>query len=119
MPDFRKSPPELVARFEEIPVFAGDADRKLMFGYPVCVLRGNMFMGLHADSLFLRLSEADRADFLSRYDAGLFEPMPGRPMKEYVVVPPSVVDDDVIGEWVGRSRRWAEQLPAKKPKKKG
>jgi hypothetical protein len=41
-------------------------------------------------------------------------------MKEYVVVPPAVVyDDAVIGEWVRRSRTWAEQLPAKKPKKKG
>jgi hypothetical protein len=39
-------------------------------------------------------------------------------MKEYVVVPPSVVQDDAIDEWVRRSRAWAEQLPAKKPKKK-
>jgi hypothetical protein len=46
--------------------------------------------------------------------------MPGRPMKEYVVVPPALVDDDaVIGEWVRKSRTCAEQLPAKKPKKKG
>ena len=40
-------------------------------------------------------------------------------MKEYVVVPPALVDDDAIGEWVRRSRTCAEQLPAKKPKKKG
>lgn len=119
MPTFRKSSPELVARFDELAVFAGDADRKLMFGYPVCVLRGNMFIGLHEESLFLRLGETDREEFLSRYDASLFEPMPGRPMKEYVVVPPSLVDDDAISEWVRRSRAWAEQLPAKKPKKKG
>ena len=120
MPAFRKSPPGLIARFDELAQLAGDADRKLMFGYPVCVLRGNMFMGLHQDSLILRLAEADRAEFLGRYDARLFEPMPGRPMKEYVVVPPALVDDDdAIGEWVRRSRTCAEQLPAKKPKKKG
>ena len=119
MPDFRKSPPELVARFDELAVLAGDADRKQMFGYPVCVLSGNMFMGLHQDSLILRLADADRAQFLSRYDSGLFEPMPGRPMKEYVVVPPALVYDDAVAEWVRRSRTFAEQLPAKKPKKKG
>jgi RNA polymerase sigma factor (sigma-70 family) len=119
VPAFRKSPPELIARFDELAQLAGDADRKLMFGYPVCVLRGNMFMGLHEESLILRLAEADRAEFLGRYDTGLFEPMPGRPMKEYVVVPPSLVDDDAVGEWVRRSRTCAEQLPAKKPKKKG
>jgi len=26
MPDFRKSPPELIARFDELAPFAGDAD---------------------------------------------------------------------------------------------
>jgi hypothetical protein len=78
-----------------------------------------MFMGLHEDSLILRLKEADRAEFLGRYDAGLFEPMPGRLMKEYVVVPPTLVYDDAVGEWVRRSRTWAEQLPAKKSRKKG
>ena len=98
----------------------GDADRKQMFGYPSYVLRGNMFMALHEDSLILRLAEPDRAEFLGRYGAELFEPMPGRPMKEYVVVPAAVVyDDDAVAEWVRRSRAYAEQLPAKKPKKKG
>jgi hypothetical protein len=78
-----------------------------------------MFMGLHQDSLILRLGEDDRAEFLSRYGAGLFEPMPGRPMKEYVVVPPALAYDDAVDEWVRRSRAYAEQLPAKKSARKG
>jgi RNA polymerase sigma factor (sigma-70 family) len=118
MPTFRKSPPELVARFGELSLLAGDADRRQMFGYPVCVLHGNMFMGLHEDSLILRLADADRAEFLGRYDSALFEPMPGRAMKEYVVVPPALVYDDAVAEWVRKSRAFAEQLPAKKPKQK-
>ena len=44
--------------------------------------------------------------------------MAGRAMKEYVVVPPSLVYDDAIADWVRRSRAFAEQLPAKKPKQK-
>ena len=56
--------------------------------------------------------------FLERYDSGLFEPMAGRAMKEYVVVPPALVYDDAIADWVRRSRAFAEQLPAKKPKQK-
>jgi TfoX/Sxy family transcriptional regulator of competence genes len=120
MPTFRKSPPELVARFEELAEFAGDAERRQMFGYPTCVLRGNMFMGLHEDALILRLSDTDRAKFIDRHGGTLFEPMPGRPMKEYVVVPPPLLDDDeTVGDWVRRSRAYAELLPAKKPKKKG
>jgi hypothetical protein len=119
MPTFRKSPPGLVARFDELATLAAGADRRQMFGYPTCVLRGNMFMGLHEDSLILRLAEPDRAEFLSRYDTGLFEPMPGRPMKEYVVVPPDVADSGDIDDWVRRSLAYAEQLPPKKGKKKG
>jgi len=119
MPTFRKSPPELVARFDELALLAGDADRKQMFGYPTCVLHGNMFMGLHEDSLILRLAETDRAEFLSRFQASLFEPMPGRPMTEYVVVPSALVyDDTALPGWVRRSRVYAEQLPAKKPRPK-
>lgn len=119
MPTFRKSPPELVARFDELVLLAGDVDRKQMFGYPVCVLRGNMFMGLHEDAFILRLGPDDRTEFLDAYDASVFEPMPGRPMKEYVVVPASVTDDeDAMADWVRRSRAYAELLPAKKPKKK-
>ncbi len=119
MPTFRKSPPELIARFDELASLAGEADRKQMFGYPTCVLHGNMFMGLHEDSLILRLAEADRAEFLGRHDAALFEPMPGRPMKEYVVVPPALVNDDEVDDWVRRSLAYAQRLPAKKGKKKG
>jgi TfoX/Sxy family transcriptional regulator of competence genes len=113
---FAKPPPALVSRFDELASLVGDADRKQMFGYPTCVLGGNMFMGLHEDKLVLRLSEPDRAEFLDRYDAALFEPMPGRPMKEYVVVPAAMVDDDAVDAWVRRSRAYAEHLPAKKPK---
>lgn len=116
MPTFRKSPPELIARFDELATLTGDADRKQMFGYPSCVLRGNMFMALHEDSLILRLAEPDRAEFLGRYGAELFEPMPGRPMKEYVVVPPALAGSAEVNDWVRRSWAYAEQLPAKKAK---
>ena len=44
MPTFRESPPGLIARFGELAALTADADRKQMFGYPSCVLRGNMFM---------------------------------------------------------------------------
>ena len=116
MPTFRKSPPGLVARFDELATLTGDAGRKQMFGYPSCVLHGNMFMALHEDSLILRLAEPDRAEFLSRHGAELFEPMPGRPMKEYVVVPSDLASSADVGDWVRRSRAYAEQLPAKTPK---
>ncbi|HEX9067029.1 MAG TPA: hypothetical protein VF843_18105 [Streptosporangiaceae bacterium] len=76
-------------------------------------------MGLHEDNLILRLAESDRAEFTDSHGATAFEPMPGRPMKGYVIVPPGLVYDDSVNDWVRRSRAYAEQLPAKKRTKKG
>jgi hypothetical protein len=87
-----------------------------MFGYPSCVVGGNMFMGLFADSMILRLAGPDREELLRESGAHTFEPMPGRPMKEYVVAPPAMVDSVAIEEWVTRSFEYARSLPAKKPK---
>jgi hypothetical protein len=74
-----------------------------------------MFMGVHEDRLILRLSEEDRRRFIQGYGAQIFEPMPGRPMKEYVVVPPELVHDDAVGEWVARAHVYAKGLPPKTP----
>jgi TfoX/Sxy family transcriptional regulator of competence genes len=116
LPTFRKSPPELVNRFDELAELVPEANQRLMFGYPSCVLRGNMFMSLYEDSLVLRLAEADRTRLLAEPDASPFEPMPGRPMREYVVVPPALVSDPAIDDWVALSYAYAQQLPVKKPK---
>ncbi|MDQ1679676.1 MAG: hypothetical protein QOI42_535 [Frankiaceae bacterium] len=48
MPGFRKPQPELVERFDELASLV-EADRKLIFGSPACVLHGNMFTALHDD----------------------------------------------------------------------
>ena len=78
-----------------------------------------MFAGLFADSMFLRLSEADRARFLALEGARLFEPMAGRPMREYAVMPPASVERPAeAGEWLERALQYAALLPPKEPKKK-
>jgi TfoX/Sxy family transcriptional regulator of competence genes len=116
MSPFRKSSPELTQRFGELAALVPDADRKQMFGYPTCVYGGNMFMGLHEESMILRLSEDDRTRFRQEHGGGVFEPKPGRPMREFVVVPPSLVSHPAIQDWVDRSMDYARQLPAKKAK---
>lgn len=116
MPTFRKSPPDLVARFAELADQVPDANRRQMFGYPTCVLNGNMFMGLHEDKLFLRLADADQSALLEKGGAP-FEPMPGRPMRGYIVVPPTMLEDDpALAGWIAKSFDYATSLPPKKPK---
>ena len=113
--DFKKSPPELVAKFDTLAP-GPPAQKRQMFGYPACFVNGNLFMSLFADRMVLRLPDADREALLKLKGAEQFEPMPGRPMKEYVVVPPALTDSAEVDDWVRRSRAYAEQLPAKKAK---
>lgn len=109
-----KASPEAVARFDELAEYAGDVTRRQMFGYPSCVLNGNMFMSLFGDSLVLRLGDADRAELLALPGAEQFEPMPGRPMTGFAVVPADIVgDDDAAAHWVRRARAQAETMPPK------
>ena len=62
-----------------------------MFGCPVFFVNSNMFSGVFEDDIFIRLSEKDRKELFSKYDeAAPFEPMKGRKMKEYVVLPESI-----------------------------
>jgi TfoX/Sxy family transcriptional regulator of competence genes len=114
---FEKSPPELVARFQELADLVPGADRKQMFGYPSCVLDGHMFMGLFEDHLVLRLRPADLEAFLAEEGGEPFEPMPGRPMTGYVVVPATMVaQPEVVDRWVAKALACARELPPKKPK---
>lgn len=89
---WRKSPPELITAFEA--AFPGaPAERRQMFGYPAGFVGGNMFTGLFQEDWFVRLGEPKLSTLLKRPGARLFEPMPGRQMKNYVVLPPDTVDD--------------------------
>jgi TfoX/Sxy family transcriptional regulator of competence genes len=78
-----------------------------------------MFTGLFQDRMILRLSEGDRAELLRQPGAKTFEPMPGRPMREYVVVPPSVLGSEaLLATWLERALAHARTLPPKQPKPK-
>jgi TfoX/Sxy family transcriptional regulator of competence genes len=93
-----------------------------MFGYPAGFINGNMFMGLFQEDMILRLSESYRAEFLKVDGAKIFEPMPGRPMREYVAVPSRVIaNKKELGSWVSRALEYGASLKPKssKPKKAG
>jgi hypothetical protein len=115
MPTFEKSPPALVERFSAAMDRHPSAERRKMFGYPCAFVGGNMATGLFADSWMVRLPDTERAELLAVEGARPFEPMAGRPMREYVVVPPAIVADDAaLDRWVGRALAYAGSLPAKR-----
>jgi hypothetical protein len=114
MPSFTKSPPELVERFATVMDRYPDADRKKMFGYPAAFVGGNMATGLFAEHWVVRLPDGEIAEAKAA-GAGSFEPMPGKPMKAFVVVPAAdVTDDAAIAGWVERGLAHAASMPAKK-----
>jgi hypothetical protein len=114
MPTFEKSPPELIARLEEVAARHPAAHRRKMFGYPCLFIGGNLACGLFGDGWFVRLGQADVAEALALPGATEFSPMPGRPMKGWVLLPANVVADDAqLDAWVSRSEAFAASLPAK------
>ncbi len=118
MPKFTPAPEALKATFAKaIDGLPGIEPRK-MFGYPCAFVNGQMFMGVFADRLMLRLSDADRAKFLKLPGAKPFEPMPGRVMKEYVEVPRAVTGSAELRKWLKKSLAYAQSLPPKAKKSK-
>src|SRR5215510_15391221 len=93
--------------------------KRKMFGFPAAFVNGNLFMGLHQEDMLLRLPEEDRTRLLQTAGARIFEPMPGWPMQEYVVIPPSLLNDRKKLElWVAKALEYAVTLKPKAKSKK-
>lgn len=95
-----------------------DVERKKMFGCPAAFVNGNLFAGAHEERINLRLDEATRQACLAE-GFTQFEPMEGRPMREYVC-PPEARSADIgfLTPWLRRAYEYGRSLPPKKPKKK-
>jgi len=89
---------------------------KPMFGQMSAFVNGNMFCGIYGEELMVRLSAGEIAE-VKKQGGRDFEPMPGRKMGGYVVVP---------GDWratpptplIKRALEETRKMPAKAPRKK-
>ena len=119
MPKMPKSPPELVARFDSVAADFPLAGRRVTFGYPCLYVGGNMISGLFGSRWHVKLGPDERHMLEAIPGAEPFEPVPGRPMTGFTLLPESVVDDDdEIHGWVGRAVAYGTTLPPKTPKPK-
>jgi hypothetical protein len=117
MPGFDKSPAALVERFDTVAGWFPEVERRLTFGYPCLYVGGNMVSGLHQSSWHVRLDGTDLAAARALEGARPFEPMPGRPMTGFTVLPAAVIDDDdAIRDWVGRAIAFGASRPPKASK---
>lgn len=105
-----------IALFESIRPTAPNVSVRAMFGQPAAFRAGHLFLGVFGDAVFLRMSETDRQAARRLPGARPFEPMPGRAMREYVVLPTSVLSDPPRARaWIERSLGYVSTLPTKTP----
>jgi len=122
MPAFTKAPPETLERFAAATGGFDDLEPRTMFSYPSVFLNGNMLACVFQDRIMVRLSDADRTIFLTIPNTRLFEPSPGRAMREYVEAPrPDEMPLAELRGWIRRGIDYVAGLPKKtkaKPAKK-
>ena len=87
------------------------ADARSLGGSPAAFVNGNLFMRVRRQQFVLRLSERHRGEVVRRHGASVFEPSPGRPMREYVVLPDRMLADrKALMRWVRLSHDYAASL---------
>jgi TfoX/Sxy family transcriptional regulator of competence genes len=95
-----------------------DVTVRPMFGNRSAFVNGNMYAGVFGDDLFVRLPESESADLLKNRGASFFEPMKGRAMKGYVVVPKAWLrDPEKLKPWVAKALAWTAKMPPKAKKR--
>ena len=88
-----KAPDELKV-FLEAAMKDTDCEKRPMFGYPAYFINSYMFIGLFQDKLFARLSDKQLISLRAKFPSiAHLEPMPGRPMKDYFVLPKVLYTD--------------------------
>lgn len=111
---WEKSAGELAALFEKVIPKDPAVVQKKMFGWPCGFVNGNLFAGLHKQSMIFRLPASDHAEFLRLDGAAEFEPMPGRKMKGYgMLADPLNRDPRELQRWMERSLEFTRTLPGK------
>ena len=112
MPKFTKTPPDVVAAFDKAAPSRADVERRTMFSYPALFVNGNMFAFTFGSKIAVRADEATRA----KPGIKRFEPMPGRPMGEYVEVPAKDLGAIGLKRWMSSALAYADTLEPKAKK---
>jgi TfoX/Sxy family transcriptional regulator of competence genes len=88
-----------------------------MFGNISAFVNGNMFFGVFGSDLFVRLSSEDQLDLLKNKGSAMLEPMKGKPMKDYIVLPRIWrAKPEALRSWISKSLEWSSKLPPKRTK---
>lgn len=117
MRKFQPASEAVVSLFHTTVAGLPDVELRKMFGYPCAFVNGQMLTGVFGDRILLRLSETDRTRFLELPGAKVFEPIPGRAMRENVECPAHVMESPVhLSRWLKLGYEYVGTLPPKAKK---
>lgn len=84
-----------------------------MFGGVCHLINGNMFCGVHKDSLILRLGEETAREAMGGKDVREFD-ITGKPMKGWVMVAENGYKSEKdLRSWLEKAKKFAKTLSAK------
>ena len=95
--------------------------RKNMFGTAAWFLESNdmMFIGAWGEGVMVRVGGERTTRLIESGEAEPFDPMGGRPMREYVFIDGDrIADDDMLLGWIEQASDFAASLPPKKKRSK-
>ena len=112
-----KAPDELRALIEKA-MESKPCEKRPMFGYPAYFANGYMSAGLFQDKVFIRLSPSQQESLARRFGPlPPLEPMPGRPMTGYLVIPEKLYrDPSAFDSVIDEALSYAQTLPPKAKK---
>ncbi|MCI0872648.1 MAG: TfoX/Sxy family protein [Chloroflexi bacterium] len=119
MADWPKKDGALIERVDGLLSIA-PVRRKNMFGTAAWFLESNdmMFVGAWGEGIMVRVGEGRTKGLIESGDAEPFDPMGGRPMREYVFIGGHrIAEDDELLSWLDEASDFAGTLPPKKKKK--
>ena len=103
----------LAARIRKAVVRKKGFGEKAMFGGAAFLLDGNMCVGVHKDSMIVRLDPDATAAALKEKHTRVFD-LTGRPMKGWILVEPAgLATDAALRRWIDVAIRFAAALQKK------
>jgi hypothetical protein len=110
---WKKSLRSLVEAFDLALPRALGITRRTMFGCPSAMADGRLFAGVFQSDIFLRVPPDRQSELFAGDEPVHFEPLAGRPMRSYVVLPVRIAGDRyALAEWLQVSAEYARGLPA-------
>lgn len=91
-----------------------DITRRRLFGCQCYWANGYIFTGIDSTGWFVRLSPEDREAIKKKYNAKHFDPLGGKPMREYIMLPEEVLEDqELIDHYLEQSLAFVRAMPPK------